>query len=112
MSTEQRPRLRSKERDEVAIDPRSHRALARVIRKARRRKGDPGDHLRRVPGPLRLLLNVPRHTRGRPSQGKYDNKVRDLVLGRILGDGMSIERTLRSLRREFLLGLSSGFDYD
>jgi Transposase len=42
-------------------------------------------------------------------KGKYDNKVRDLVLGRILEDGMSIERTLRSLRREFLLDLSSGF---
>jgi hypothetical protein len=41
-------------------------------------------------------------------KAKYDNKVRDLVLGRILEDGMSIERTLRSLRREFLLGLSSG----
>jgi len=45
-------------------------------------------------------------------KGKYDNKVRDLVLGRILEDGMSIERTLRSLRREFLLDLSSGFVYD
>src|SRR4051812_40226060 len=45
-------------------------------------------------------------------KGKYDDKVRDLVLGRILDDGMSIERTLRSLRREFLLDLSSGFVYD
>jgi Transposase len=45
-------------------------------------------------------------------KAKYDNKVRDLVLGRILEDGMSIERTLRSLRREFLLDLSSGFVYD
>ena len=45
-------------------------------------------------------------------KAKYDNKVRDLVLGRILDDGMSIERTLRSLRREFLLDLSSGFVYD
>ena len=35
----------------------------------------------------------------------YDNKVRDLVLDRILKDGMSIERTLGSLRREFLLDL-------
>ena len=33
----------------------------------------------------------------------YDNTVRDLVLGRIIEDGMSIERALRSLRREFLL---------
>ena len=45
-------------------------------------------------------------------KAKYDDKVRDLVLGRILEDGMSIERTLRSLRREFLLDLSSGFVYD
>jgi Transposase len=42
----------------------------------------------------------------------YDNAVRDLVLGRIIEDGMSIERTLRSLRREFLLELSTGFVYD
>jgi transposase-like protein len=45
-------------------------------------------------------------------KAQYDNKVRDLVLGRILDDGMSIERTLASLRREFLLDLSSGFVYD
>jgi transposase len=42
----------------------------------------------------------------------YDNKVRDLVLDRILKDGMSVERTLRSLEREFLLDLSVGFVYD
>jgi hypothetical protein len=42
----------------------------------------------------------------------YDNKVRDLLLGRIITDGMSIERTLESLRREFLLELSSGFVYN
>jgi transposase-like protein len=42
----------------------------------------------------------------------YDNKVRDLVLDRILHDGMSVERTLESLRREFLLDLSTGFVYD
>ena len=45
-------------------------------------------------------------------KAQYDNKVRDLVLDRILEDGMSIERTLGSLRREFLLDLSSGFVYD
>ena len=45
-------------------------------------------------------------------RAKYDNKVRDLVLDRILKDGMSIERTLESLRREFLLDLSTGFVYD
>jgi transposase-like protein len=42
----------------------------------------------------------------------YDNQVRDLVLDRILKDGMSVERTLESLRREFLLDLSTGFVYD
>jgi hypothetical protein len=46
------------------------------------------------------------------SKAKYDNKVRDLVLERILDDGMSIERALQSLRREFLLDLSTGFVYD
>src|SRR4051794_20140642 len=42
----------------------------------------------------------------------YDNKVRDLVLERVVEDGLSIERTLASLRREFLLELSTGFVYD
>src|SRR3954464_6066811 len=42
----------------------------------------------------------------------YDNKVRDLVLGRILKDGMNAEQTLESLSREFLLDLSTGFVYD
>jgi hypothetical protein len=42
----------------------------------------------------------------------YDNKVRDLVLGRILKDGMNVEQTLESLGREFLLDLSTGFVYD
>ncbi|HMB08618.1 MAG TPA: hypothetical protein VKP69_33415, partial [Isosphaeraceae bacterium] len=45
-------------------------------------------------------------------KAQYDNRVRDLVLERILQDGMSIERTLASLQREFLLDLSSGFVYD
>jgi transposase-like protein len=42
----------------------------------------------------------------------YDNKVRDLVLDRILKDGMSVERALESLAREYLLDLSTGFVYD
>lgn len=42
----------------------------------------------------------------------YDNKVRDLVLERLLDDGMNVEQTLESLRREFLLELSTGFVYD
>jgi transposase-like protein len=41
----------------------------------------------------------------------YDNKVRDLVLDRILKDGMSVERTLESLGREYFLDLSTGFVY-
>src|SRR4051794_22197741 len=45
-------------------------------------------------------------------KAQYDNRVRDPVLGRILQDGMNIERTLESLRREFLLELSSGFVSD
>jgi transposase-like protein len=42
----------------------------------------------------------------------YDNKVRDLVLDRILKDGMNVEQTLESVGREFLLDLSTGFVYD
>ncbi len=42
----------------------------------------------------------------------FDNKVRDLVLDRILKDGMNVEQTMESLRREFLLDLSTGFVYD
>ncbi len=45
-------------------------------------------------------------------KAKYDNKVRDLVLDRILHDGLNIERALESIRRDFLLDLSSGFVYD
>src|SRR3954468_25003616 len=41
-----------------------------------------------------------------------DNKVRDLVLDRILKDGMNVEQTLESLGREFLLDLSTGFVSD
>src|SRR6056297_2833761 len=45
-------------------------------------------------------------------KAKYDNKVRDLLLDRLLKDGMSIERALASIRREFLLDLCTGFVYD
>src|SRR3954466_10351987 len=45
-------------------------------------------------------------------KARYDNKVRDLVLDRLLKDGMSIERALKSIHREFLLDLSTGFVYD
>jgi transposase-like protein len=49
---------------------------------------------------------------GVPPKAKYDDRVRELVLDRLLRDGMSIERALASLRREFLLDLSTGFVYD
>jgi len=42
----------------------------------------------------------------------YDNKVRQAVLDRILDDGMSTERVIASMRRDFLLDLSDGFVYD
>src|SRR4051795_11591982 len=42
----------------------------------------------------------------------YDNTVRRAVLDRILDDGMSVERVIASMRRDFLLDLSDGFVYD
>src|SRR5512135_3208795 len=42
----------------------------------------------------------------------YDNKVREAVLDRILDDGMSVERVIDSMRRDFLLDFSLGFVYD
>jgi hypothetical protein len=45
-------------------------------------------------------------------KAQYDNRVRDLVLERLLDDGMSVERALASIRREFLLDLSTGFVSD
>src|SRR3954469_23452793 len=42
----------------------------------------------------------------------YDNTVRQAVLDRILDDGMSAERVIASMRRDFLLDLSDGFVYD
>jgi hypothetical protein len=42
----------------------------------------------------------------------YDNKVRQAVLDRILDDGMSAEREIASMRRDFYLDLSDGFVYD
>jgi len=45
-------------------------------------------------------------------RARYDNKVRDLVLDRILKDGMNTAQTMESLRREFLLDLSTGFIYN
>lgn len=45
-------------------------------------------------------------------RAKYDNKVRQAVLDRIIDDGMNVEATLHSLKRDFLLDLSTGFVYD
>lgn len=42
----------------------------------------------------------------------YDNKVREAVLDRILDDGMSVERVLRAMSRDFFLDLSDGFVSD
>src|SRR5262245_22045862 len=42
----------------------------------------------------------------------YDNTVRQAVLDRILDDGMSVERVIASMRRDFYLALSAGFVYD
>src|SRR3954447_19153354 len=42
----------------------------------------------------------------------YDNNVRRAVLDRILEDGMSGERGIASMRRDFLLDLSDGCVYD
>ena len=42
----------------------------------------------------------------------YDNTVRQAVLDRIPDDGMSVERVIASMRRDFYLDLSDGFVYD
>src|SRR3954447_16791128 len=42
----------------------------------------------------------------------YHNTVRRAVLDRILDDGMSVERVIASMRRDFYLDLSDGFVYD
>ena len=49
---------------------------------------------------------------GVPPRARYDHTVRELVLDRLLKDGMNVEQTMESLRREFLLDLSTGFVYD
>ncbi len=46
------------------------------------------------------------------ARARYDNSVRQAVLDRILEDGMSGERVIASMRRDFLLDLSDGFVYD
>lgn len=43
---------------------------------------------------------------------RYDNRVRDAVLARLVEDGMSIPKLLASMERDFFLNLSEGFAYD
>jgi hypothetical protein len=45
-------------------------------------------------------------------RAKYDCKVRQALLDRLLDDRMSIHAILESLRRDFFLDLSEGFAYD
>jgi hypothetical protein len=45
-------------------------------------------------------------------RAEYTNRVRDVVIDRLLEDGMSLNRLQQSLQREFLLNLSDGFLYD
>src|SRR4051794_14787584 len=42
----------------------------------------------------------------------YDDEVRQAVLDRILDDGMSVERVIASMRRDFSPALPDGFVYD
>lgn len=52
------------------------------------------------------------HPPGVGLRDRYDGKVRQAVLDRILDDRMSVEAVRASLRRDFLLELSDGFVYD
>ena len=52
------------------------------------------------------------HPPGVSLRDRYDDKVRQAVLGRIIDDRMSVEAARASLRRDFLLELSDGFVYD
>ena len=52
------------------------------------------------------------HPPGVGLRDRYDDKVRQAVLDRILDDRMSVEAARASLRRDFLLELSDGFVYD
>lgn len=45
-------------------------------------------------------------------RAEYTNRIRDLVVDRLLDDGMSLNRLQQSLQRDFLLDLSDGFLYD
>lgn len=43
---------------------------------------------------------------------QYDNQVRQAVLDRLIEDGLSVQRLLIALQRDFRLDLSEGFVYD
>jgi hypothetical protein len=45
-------------------------------------------------------------------RAEYTNRVRDLVIDRLLEDGMSLNRLQKALQRDFQLDLSDGFLYD
>src|SRR5262249_13538751 len=47
-----------------------------------------------------------------PQRSAYDDKVRRAARDRLLEDGLNVERTRAAMKRDFLLGLSSGFVYD
>ena len=46
---------------------------------------------------------------GYPPRAGYDDRVRQAVLDRLLGDGLNAERTIAAMKRDFLLDLSAGF---
>jgi transposase-like protein len=52
------------------------------------------------------------HPEGVGPRCLYDNRVREAVLARIVEDGMSIQKLLEAMQRDFLLDLSEGFVYD
>ena len=43
---------------------------------------------------------------------RYDNRVRQAVLDRLIEDGLSVRRLIAAMKRDFLLELSEGFVYD
>jgi hypothetical protein len=49
---------------------------------------------------------------GIEARAQYTNRVRDMVIDRLLEDGMSLHRLQHALQRDFLLNLSDGFLYD
>src|SRR3954464_14127127 len=92
---------------------RRKRTLTRTVRTVAYKavavlEGTYGEYAARCGG----RATFPKTPEGVLPKAKYDNKVRDLVLDRPLKDGMSIERALASIRREFLQDLSTGFVYD